>query len=61
MNDITPVSGPALDLRLDQEAPELEVLPASHSPGSTVGTAATGSSISTPSGCFSSAGTASSA
>ncbi|MHC5701730.1 thiocillin family RiPP [Streptomyces sp. ICN441] len=61
MNDITPVPGPALDLRLDQEAPELEVLPASHSPGSTVGTAATGSSISTPSGCFSSAGTASSA
>ncbi|MDH2392167.1 thiocillin family RiPP [Streptomyces sp. HNM0663] len=51
----------ALDLSLAQELPELEVLPSAHAPGSTFGTAGTGSSISTPSGTFSSAGSASSA
>ncbi|MBT2365433.1 thiocillin family RiPP [Streptomyces sp. ISL-10] len=51
-----------LDLHLDQETPELEVLPDTHSAAaSTAGSLSTGSSISTPAGTFGCAGCASSA
>ncbi|WP_338676489.1 thiocillin family RiPP [Streptomyces sp. SCSIO 30461] len=60
-NDDRPNALSALDLSLAQEFPELEVLPSEHAPGSTVGTAGTGSTMSTPVGCFGSAGTMSSA
>lgn len=51
-----------LDLRLEEELPELEALPDTHSAaGSCAGSLSTGSSISTPAGTFGCAGSASTA
>ncbi|MFE9254181.1 thiocillin family RiPP [Streptomyces sp. NPDC006879] len=49
-----------LDLRLEQEAPEIEVLPDSHSAGSCAGCMSTAGSFSCPAGSIGSAGSASS-
>ncbi|MFG2195883.1 thiocillin family RiPP [Streptomyces sp. NPDC048639] len=49
-----------LDLMLEQELPELEVLPEAHSAGSTLGSASTISCLSCPAGSLSSSSTASS-
>ncbi|MEN3585122.1 thiocillin family RiPP [Streptomyces sp. ZYX-F-203] len=49
-----------LDLRLEQEAPEIEVLPDTHSAGSCAGSLSTAGSFSCPGGSIGSVGSASS-
>lgn len=50
-----------LDLRLEEELPELEALPHTYSAaGSCAGSVSTAGSFSTPAGCFGSVGSASS-
>ncbi|TLQ45608.1 thiocillin family RiPP [Streptomyces marianii] len=50
-----------LDLRIEQEHPEIEVLPDTRSAGSCAGSASTAGSFSCPAGSIGSVGSASSA